>query len=398
MPSGPRCGDKAEYEYEVSSELVGLFASVFVTRENTPGITANSQLEIKKEKTNIVWPDQEKEDGSYYGGRKFDPRGLDKKSYEEKFDEQKFKLDIMCLGEEKGSGDTIEIKAYDDKGPDQKTVGLPGEIERWEEYKDIDVKTGKLIPTAVYLQKKTYPVGTFEQDSNLNCGKFRIALKDGVVVITVKLCLMNTKPGDGPKIFKYMKKKVEGFWNSESHGFNQWVYHRQDCERKGDCSCIVVKDSKGNYLNAGCCKFPIKVILEEASSTNTDTLVNKIQVVYLDFMQRIQGLLAKIYYKFGWGMGMHTGMFLYPENRPNSYAHEVGHMMGFPDQYKTGHICQGAMSMVGSTNGGTFPIDKDSIMGATQQKARLEHIGASWFDEWINNALGEDADVMDYKK
>jgi hypothetical protein len=126
-----------------------------------------------------------------------------------------------------------------------------------------------------------------------------------------------------------------------------------------------------------------------------DPLGNRVRVVYLDFSQRIDALLAKIYYKFGMKIGMHTGKFLYPENRPNSYAHEIGHMMGFPDQYKTGHVCKGAMDMMGPTNKGTFPIDETSIMGTTQQKTKLEHIGASWFDEWINEALGEDADVME---
>ena len=93
-----------------------------------------------------------------------------------------------------------------------------------------------------------------------------------------------------------------------------------------------------------------------------------------------------------------TKNLFYPEDRVNTYAHEVGHMLGFPDQYPKGVIAKGAMSAAGPVAGAAWPIDDSSVMGMDQAIAKKIHAEAEWFDNWINDKLEEAVDLIDRKK
>jgi hypothetical protein len=108
---------------------------------------------------------------------------------------------------------------------------------------------------------------------------------------------------------------------------------------------------------------------------------NKVNVHFLTLTQRWD-LLTKGAVP---GLRADTLNVYYPENNPHTYAHEVGHMMGFPDQYWYGIVATGAMGTNGlPVPGAAFPIDDDSIMGQSMSQATTVHINAKWIFDWIN--------------
>jgi hypothetical protein len=71
-------------------------------------------------------------------------------------------------------------------------------------------------------------------------------------------------------------------------------------------------------------------------------------------------------------------------------------MLGFPDQYpNSGCVQRGAMSAAGPVPGVDWPIDDDSIMGMLQGEAKIIHPEASWFNDWINDKLDEEFDIIE---
>jgi hypothetical protein len=387
MASGPRCGDEAKIEYEVSGELVGKPITTVVHRTKKWTETAiYTEKAYKKKK--FVWPDLDKGlEGLFYGGRQVDWKGLDKESYQSKFSHQEFAL-ALYQGHRflEDAGATLVIEQYPDVGREHKEIGIPLTMARWTSHQQLSLRDG-IVRTYYLSSDSLYD----SSPGRGNCGNFHIELKDGVCVITVKLTLVKagTSQEESPRVFRYVKKRSEAFWNSTSSGYNQWVHHRSDCKRKKDCNCSLITDKKGDYTSAGCCKIPIKLNVEEGSD-------NRVQIVRLNPAQREEAA-QNILGLNRWGATgtqANTGLFYYPENRVGTYAHERGHMMGFPDQYPTGAIVAGAMSIAGPTGGGAFPIDDSSIMGMSQGRAQRIHAEASWISGWIGSKCSDSFDVI----
>jgi len=365
-----RCGDLAGFTFKVTSELVGKYAITLVCRRKKFKFTADQSEELKQEETKkVVWPDLpdlDKGEDVFYGGRQVDFRGLNKLSYDEKFQHQEFGLSIY-VGEhdKKSTGLPLEIEGYPDV---QQTplieIGIPMPVEQF-----LNVTN----PTTGVVERQWIQFSSGAGLSAHNCGRFHLELKDGVVTITVKINITSVSGGTGKKkgIFKDIKKRTEQFWNSADKGFLQWVYHRENCKRRVNCDCRIVRDRKGKFVQAGCCKVPVRLSVQRGPDCPiTVTHLTPGQLSQLRSPQRrVPGLRADSTHLY------------WPENRANTYAHEVGHMMGFPDQYPTGTL------EVGARVGGevTFEIDDSSVMGTSQGAAKKEHISAEWFKTWIQD-------------
>lgn len=405
-----RCGDPAGFTFKVTSELVGKYATTIVCRKKKFNFTAVHTEKLNKEEVQkIKWPDQQMEgkpDGTFFGGRRVDYKGLDKLSYAEKFEHQEFELNFYQGKLKKKSAGMRKIEPYPNAGPEKKSIGIPMASQFWVEDTptSIDAATGNVIP-ATYRRTHNLAADYWKTRPDTNTGKFSLELKDGVLIITVKVDLRSTQPGkDMNKILNYLKKRVEAYWNSETDGYNQWVYHRRNCKRGDKCICSIMKNSKGEYISAGCCKFPFKVKIEAGGASD-----NVVNIHYLTARQRRAAVRNAAGMNY-WGaedtsdggealpVPVCTLDVYFPENRVNTYAHEVGHMMGFPDQYLTGVVADGAMSTAGPVVGAAWPIDATSVMGEAQQKVQKIHAGASWFDDWINDKLNDPVDLIEKNK
>ncbi len=389
-----RCGDLAYILFEVSPELVGAEAFVWVKRENAQLISGTyTQILEKASYEMIEYPDQESKNGSgkYYSGRMADFRGLDKKSYKDKMSAQRFKLRIYVNEKHHDSNNNLQMDAYT---ADAETAnvgrwakGIPMSAFQWKIESSTDAKGNKTI------KKKLLDRG---KGKGKNCGSYHIKIKDAVTTITVKLNLVDGKGNkvEG-RIFDHVKSKAEAFWNAPDKGFMQFVYHRTDCMRKKGCRCSVIVSENKEVIQAGCCKFPLRLKVEEGG----DNRVEVRRLTPFELEEKIKsGRVFPIDPTTGKRRGMNTGLFYFPSTQPNSYAHEIGHMMGFPDQYLTGWADAEAIDKsspkpaAGSKS--KFPIDDESIMGRTQGKAKECHFSANWIMSWVSGMLGESIETI----
>ena len=347
-----RCGDIARMAFEVTPELVDKVANVWAIRDEQTDLAARHVYVLKKAAwMNIDWPDLQEEgkpEGNFCGGRQVDYRGLEKKSYKERMAAQTFSLKIFVTSKSKQSDNTIKIEGYADKreGPISEgwvcNVELFKEVRRFNPFNNRPYTDVVVSPLQDYMKKGRGQIA--------NIGKYHLDFKDGVLNIIIKLKLVAEGGGSLPaKVFKDIKSGVENFWNG-SAGYRKWVFHRQGCQRKARCNCPVGMNEKKQFFAAGCCKVPVSVHVEEGGD-------NEVKVSLLG------------------PNGSCTTRFYHPPLHPNSYAHEIGHMMGFPDQYKQGHTQAGAWAS-GFT--GDFPIDDDSIMGSSKSMAKEAH-----FKKWM---------------
>jgi hypothetical protein len=369
-----RCGDLAYMTFEVTSELVGKMAHIWVIRDDGEDFAGiHEELLTKADYKLIPWPDQERENspGEYYAGRMADFRGLGNKDYKAKMDAQKFELRIYVDEKHNESNDSLWMDAYADAKESftgSNRVGIPMNVTKMFKKVVIQADGSKTTQWA----KALFGAGNSKLK---NVGNYHIELKDGVVTITVKITL-KPEPGSKkpipPKVFQTIKQRVEGFWNGSS-GYWQWVYHREGCQRGKACRCAVIL-SQGEVSQAGCCKFPLRVKVEEGAD-------NEVTIQFLNLWQKVKMLFGQ-----STGAGANTTLFPYPEDVANTYAHEVGHMMGFPDQYRTGHVDSAALDSSGAPTGaGDFPIDDESIMGGSMTKAKDNHINAAWIKDWVSS-------------
>ena len=202
------CGDEANLDYEVEAPLVGEYAMILVQRFDRKSLTTYGYQEITSTKTEMKWPDQEDENRKgYFGGRQVDFKGLNKKKYADKFVKQNFTLTIQHEAQSIDSSNTEIIDELPAAGPEPRVEGIPMTVEKW-----------RRLPTGVWQMYLTpaFPPGFFASAAmkKSNAGRFDIEHKEGVIIITVKVQLVSDPPGKSTnRVFKDLKKKVEGFWN-----------------------------------------------------------------------------------------------------------------------------------------------------------------------------------------
>jgi type VI secretion system secreted protein VgrG len=144
-------------------------------------------------------------------------------------------------------------------------------------------------------------------------GKFEARLKDGTLVVTTRIKLLK-RAGDKPDDTSRppaagtvdaatkttMKADIEGKLS------NKWFLHRTSCKRGAGCDCPV---------DAACCKIPVKVQVEFVES----------------------GQHHEVNLWTGRGRA-NSSNFTLVKTRPNSWAHETGHLLGWYDEYSTGAV------------------------------------------------------------
>ena len=387
--SKKRCGDLAGFTYKVTSELVGKYAVTMVVRDSPFDIAVTHAALLKQEETKKVkWPDLQADgqpDGTFYGGRRVDFKGLDKLSYSDKFTKQAFELKLYQGKQvKKSSGSPIKIEGYPDQGNEKKEVGFAVK-STWaaDQIPQVNPATG--ATTWVPVPYDPSDPGHVAAAVGMNVGHYYIAFVDGLVILKVKL---NLKP-DNPKInvqklLKYVKRSVESYWNDPGRGLGQWVYHRTKCKRLKKCDCAIVSQSKdgASWRQAlGCCKFSVRLIVESGND-------HEVEVVSLTKTQKQQRLQSQKTKQFEWstpGTRANTKKFYFPENRFGTYAHEVGHMLGLPDQYTGG---------AESAEAGMFPIDENSVMGSRKgggsvprQYIEVDNLVFGWVKQHVDPDL-----------
>lgn len=374
----PYCGDKAEFKYEVSSELVDELGVIIIERKGKDTLTVSNSVELKENMAIFKWPDQEKEDGTYYGGRKVDWKGLDKFKYKTKFKYQEFEVAIQVGDDSKLSGKRIKINAYPNKSATRRKVGFPLDITQ------PPPGPPQYNPTTGERILNEFP-DTHESRKDwiqTNAGNFWIEFKEGEIIITIKVKLQHSDPNKSipEEVWNHFKERAEKFWNDRGNGLRQWVFHGEKCIRKDDCNCRVVYQGEGGkkekLLQGGCCKFPIKVNIEKGD--DNPVIVQFLSPVDILFIYMLNPIRKELGQPLEYGpWDVHTQQIIYPEDVPNTYAHEVGHMMGLPDEYDGG-TCAKDQSK--------FPITSDSIMGANQNKVFERHLSfPELFINWINS-------------
>ena len=153
-----------------------------------------------------------------------------------------------------------------------------------------------------------------------------------------------------------------------------FLLHREDCVRGETCNCKVMYNrTKKRLLRGGCCKIPVRLEIEKGNRHGLVFNVIK--------RNRVSTLFAGAYAP---EPGRYPGKINYPESSTNTWAHEVGHCIGFPDQYLGGHNWNGSP--------GKFPIKAMSIMGSFQSRAGKDHL--YYAQKWAADKLGEDFIVI----
>ncbi len=146
-------------------------------------------------------------------------------------------------------------------------------------------------------------------------GKFDIKMVDRVVVVRTKIKLINRlgqKPANrtdplpaiGPPVSAADKARMKS--DIEGKLSNKRIFHRARCDRNGDCDCP---------LTLLCCKLKVRIIV--------------------DFVESGQHHRVNLFQ----GRGRATSSnWTRVKTRPNSYAHETGHLLGWYDEYAAGAV------------------------------------------------------------
>ena len=144
--------------------------------------------------------------------------------------------------------------------------------------------------------------------------KYDIEFTDRVVIISTKIKLVNRQgrqparardplPAAGPAVDDALKRQMKA--GIEGYLSEKWVLHRHDCLRHATCDCPRTRK---------CCKFRVVIRVDFVESGEYHTV------------NLFQGRNRTVDTE-SWGR--------VPWHRMN-YAHEVGHLLGFYDEYPEG--------------------------------------------------------------
>jgi hypothetical protein len=370
------CGDEVFIKYKIEAPLVGERGIILLRRIKKSRYSGTYDKELKKpEEIKIEWPDQWNEnDGEYYGGCKVDLVGLNKLSFNDRWDFQEFRLNFFVLDDEKSS-DVKKIDKLPEKGLQTITAYVPCILEHRLLGGVLDELGFTKIPKLI----RPKPVRI-----NQKMGRFDIEFKEGETIITVAVKLLKATKGlpSEATLFDEFKKKVEGFWNGPA-GFRGFSLHRIACARNDECNCKITYNNKGDKLvSGGCCNVPVRLVIEDSIRHGLRFGVYKRRFwnifagAHAPFPISSSSLAAELSHLGISEKDLYTkrkykdydirGRINYPEVKSNTWAHEVGHCLGFPDQYLGGHNWDKGTSH--------FPIKNESIMGGSQNRADKDHL------------------------
>jgi hypothetical protein len=186
-------------------------------------------------------------------------------------------------------------------------------------------------------------------------GKFDVEFKNGLLIITIKIKLVNRKgnkpagtaaalPAVGPAVSKKVKQNMKRDIQSKLTG--KWLLHRGQCQRAEKCKCPIKRK---------CCKFRVRINVQfvEAGQHHTVNLFRGKSSANSNNWTRIK-------------------------LRKNSWAHETGHLLGWYDEYATGAT-------------GSPPRWKSVRAGAVMNTGLKVPAEYYWdFRDWYKGKTGED--------
>ena len=363
--SSVHCGDPVNMKMGFQSWQGDKQAMVILSRDPAEPVQMII-LDVKNGEVKLKWPDLEKK-GGYFGGAKAylgDIQG----SWEEKWNKQVYFFDVIVDNKQKQS-DQILVDPLPPQGQQTKSPSVPivqNHRKHGAYYEQVLGK--KRLPKRFDpnpYKEKAFPMG-----------KFDIKFDQGEVLITVAVELHTLHWSIPANFSQRFKERVEGFWNGPN-GFGGFALHRKSCVRGDDCDCRIVYNNQNQVVSGGCCKIPIRLDVE----------ISYRHGLVFDVYKRGPDP-EKAYAPIRWGPGVDPakscGRVNWPENRQNTWAHEIGHCLGFPDQYLGGHLWDHKVSALkkGFLKK-KFPVSMDSIMGINQSRASEDHL--HFVEEYMGN-------------
>lgn len=328
-------------------------ALVILTRDPDEPVK-NFVLDVKNQEVEVKWPDLDKGADDYWGGAKayLDVPG----SRQQKWAKQKYFFEVI-VGNYTKKSSTITLDPLPDKGQVTKRPVVPCILYNRTIGGVLDVFGVSKLPKLINPNPDQF---------NAGMGKFDIEFTKGEVLIKLAVQLTPRSSWVPKNIFDRFKKTAEGFWNGPN-GFGGFALHHKKCVRDKKCDCKVAYDKQANVVSGGCCKIPIRLEIENGSRHGLT-----FEVAYRGPFSVFSGAWAP-----DPGPPAQLGRISYPEGGSNTWAHEVGHCLGFPDQYLGGHLWDNHPQ-------GKFPKKYRSIMGGGQGRADEDHL------IYVNDYMGGD--------
>ena len=350
-----KCGDPVNYKMTFSG-WQGDKTGLVVLNRLPKSPLKTFAVDVVNGDVEVKWPDLEN-GADYFGGAKAYLDDLPG-AWLSKWNTQDYDFDVIVETTQTCSG-PVQVEREPDKGVTTVSPQIPIVL-----YARNRGGLHLFLPAAVPKAISPKPRHIIS-----DMGRFDLEFKNGEVVMTVAIELFPQSPKLPGNLFQIFKDTVEAFWNGPN-GFRNSALHRVACVRKDACDCLIAYDATNNLTSGGCCKHPVRLEIEQGYRHAQAFNVHK-----EGFIGRTMGGA------YAMGPGNGPGRISYPDSQ-NTWAHEVGHCIGFPDQYLGGHLWDAHPA-------GKFPLKRNSIMGAFQTKADKD------FLEHAEKYMGADFTSMD---